>query len=326
MSVISLFIAVSYLAITVNGAAYVGCFNRTVIHPFPSIQIPFDPTATRCSDLCQQYPVTYAIYWAQNSTPASEWICQCSQSSPNGTELHPAFFSEGCNFPWVSVDVIRPAGDFRCAGCWILPPGVTPWTIVATFEDCFERCVSTPLAYAQYVADSSCPYPNLSAELNHPPANWGWYKCFDFLSQGPAANFTVQSLPECLTGCSAYPNAYFSYFDNSNKLSCACYQRGPPFTIDQCGLGIYYHYYHTFGPSDLAKRKMMSLGGDATENGLCPGGLKACKITEEDDFSFEVKCSFASPIVTLVEKSCSIFSASIPIPSWSPVEGACMER
>ncbi|OCF55220.1 hypothetical protein L486_07333 [Kwoniella mangroviensis CBS 10435] len=110
---------------------------------------------TTCSDLCQQYPVTYAIYWAQNSTPTSEWICQCSQSSPNGTELHPAFFSEGCNFPWVSVEVIRPAGDFRWAGCWILPSGVTPWTIVATFEDCFERCVSTPLAYAQYVGETA---------------------------------------------------------------------------------------------------------------------------------------------------------------------------
>ncbi|OCF55221.1 hypothetical protein L486_07334 [Kwoniella mangroviensis CBS 10435] len=137
------------------------------------------------------------------------------------------------------------------------------------------------------IADSSCPYPNLSAELIHPPANWGWYKCFDFLSQGPAANFTVQSRPECLTACSAYPNAYFSYLHNSNKLSCACYQRGPPFTIDQCGLGIYYHYYHTFGPSDLAKRRMMSLGGDVKEDGLCPGGLKAYKITEEDDYSFE---------------------------------------
>ncbi|WWD10337.1 hypothetical protein V865_008472 [Kwoniella europaea PYCC6329] len=187
-------------------------------------------------------------------------------------------------------------------------------------------CTTIQPDASHLIADSSCPYPNLSAELIHPPANWGWYKCFHFLSQGPIANFTVQSLPECLTACSAYPNAYFSYLDTSNKFSCVCYQRGPPFTIDQCGLGIYYHYYHTFGPSDLAKRRMMDLGGDAKEHRLCPGGLKACKITEEDDYSFEVSCTFASPNVTVVESSCSIFGASIPIPSWSPVEGACMER
>ncbi|KAK6902738.1 hypothetical protein I203_107997 [Kwoniella mangroviensis CBS 8507] len=136
------------------------------------------------------------------------------------------------------------------------PQNTYAYSRVSTVQPNTSLCWCTGIQpdASHLIADSSCPYPNLSAELNHPPANWGWYKCFDFLSQGPAANFTVQSLPECLTGCSAYPNAYFSYFDNSNKLSCACYQRGPPFTIDQ--------------------------------------------------FS----------------------SASIPIPSWSPVEGACMER
>ncbi|WVW83323.1 hypothetical protein I302_105342 [Kwoniella bestiolae CBS 10118] len=141
--------------ISVRAAAYIGCFNRTVIDPFPSIQIPFDPAVTTCSTICLGYPVTYAIYWPQNSTPISEWICQCSQSSPNGNELHPAFFSEGCDFPWVSVDVVRPAGNFQWSGCWILPPGITPWTDVATFADCFDRCQSTPLAYAQYVGETA---------------------------------------------------------------------------------------------------------------------------------------------------------------------------
>nr|XP_019042917.1 hypothetical protein I302_08626 [Kwoniella bestiolae CBS 10118]OCF21847.1 hypothetical protein I302_08626 [Kwoniella bestiolae CBS 10118] len=149
-------------------------------------------------------------------------------------------------------------------------------------------CTTVQPDAAHLIADSSCPYPNLSAELVRPPPNWGWYKCFDFLAQGPANNFTVQSLPECLTACSTYPNAYFSHLDNSNNMFCACYQRGPPFTTDQCGVGVYYHYYHSFGPSEFVKRRISGFEDGEQGRGLCPSGLSACRIKDGDDYSFEL--------------------------------------
>ncbi|WVQ98489.1 hypothetical protein IAU59_005615 [Kwoniella sp. CBS 9459] len=148
-------------------------------------------------------------------------------------------------------------------------------------------------------SDSACPYPFVVVDYLDPPGGWEWYYCFDFLGQGPANPFPVSSVPGCLTACSAFPNAYFLYEDRQDHYTCACYQRGPPFTDYECGVGKAMHYYHTppgSPPTNSAavKRRLREKAALVDVEGegkrgfeLCPAGLRACKVPEEDQISYE---------------------------------------
>ncbi|OCF44682.1 hypothetical protein I317_01371 [Kwoniella heveanensis CBS 569] len=126
-----------------------------------------------------------------------------------------------------------------------------------------------------------------------PPAGWEWYYCFDFLSQGPANPFPVSSLPQCLSACAAYPNAYFLWEDREDHYTCACYQRGPPFTDYDCGVGKAMHYYHTPSPTDSAAVRRKQRAAEEAQKEMsrdfeiCPAGFRACRVPEENQISYE---------------------------------------
>ncbi|WWC61301.1 uncharacterized protein I303_103882 [Kwoniella dejecticola CBS 10117] len=92
-------------------------------------------------------------------------------------------------------------------------------TVDPTTSLCWCTAVQPDPKYL--IADSSCPHPNLSAELIRPPPNWGWYKCFDFLAQGPANPFPVQSLGLKACKISEGDNNSFECLDTDYELeSC----------------------------------------------------------------------------------------------------------
>ncbi|WVF72452.1 hypothetical protein IAT40_007267 [Kwoniella sp. CBS 6097] len=143
-------------------------------------------------------------------------------------------------------------------------------------------------------SDSACPYPYVTVDYLGPPPGWEWYYCFDFGAQGPADPFPVSTLPECLLSCAAYPNAYFLYADRVDNYVCACYQRGPPFTDYQCGVGKAMHYYHTVTspPTDsiaVKRKRRIEEALEERKSGfeICPTGMRACHVPDEDQVSYE---------------------------------------
>ncbi|WWC61300.1 uncharacterized protein I303_103881 [Kwoniella dejecticola CBS 10117] len=126
---IVVFALATLIPVVVDAQAYVGCFNPDVIEDVPGDRVLID---------------------------LNESKCVCSVLPPSGDELHPAYFSEGFPYPYWSVTLTRPFGDYQWSGCWVLPPGIGQWANVASFAQCFEECVTSDqsLAYTQYVGET----------------------------------------------------------------------------------------------------------------------------------------------------------------------------
>ncbi|WVF69374.1 hypothetical protein IAT40_004150 [Kwoniella sp. CBS 6097] len=167
---------------------------------------------------------------------------------------------------------------------------------------------------------------------------------------------TVTDPSQCLTFCSAYTSLAIVPSASANNYQCQCTNS---FSDDgqavTCQPGAGFIYSHPAQASGLARRKMREMSMDAREaeaEGICPGGLVACKVPgstdgfERVDVTSELEscggCSFVTfnnataavgtdcstlPGVsfgasTCTQGKCEVFSCR---PGYTLVDGGCVE-